>query len=163
MADMMPKEKVAPMVAVVEKKLSDTPVIEAPVVQSIEQQPGPEKATESPADDTPADPTGDFHQDLEIKTVVLEEVQPELPAGQTETVPVRKLTFTVGKQVFETNGITRATLMELFKICPRVGKKYGADKPREMLIKEFGVEHRTDLTEEQAERYTIRLREMLEG
>lgn len=108
---------------------------------------------------------------------ILEPEQPDLPAGQTETVPVQdpppftdreqpakpnKLTFTVGKQVFETNGITRATLMELFKICPRVGKKYGAEKPAEVLKKEFGLEHRTDLTEEQSERYLIRLREMLE-
>jgi len=75
----------------------------------------------------------------------------------------KKLTFTVGQQKFETNGITRAQLMELFKICPRVGKKCGAAKPAEILRKEFGLEHRVDLTEEQAERYYIRMREMMEG
>lgn len=73
-----------------------------------------------------------------------------------------KTIFTVGSQVFETNGITRAQMMELFKLYPRVAKKYGQEKAASVLKNEFQCEHRADLTEEQAEWYTIRLREMLE-
>ena len=74
-----------------------------------------------------------------------------------------KTTFTVGSQVFETNGINRAQMMELFKLYPRVAKKWGQEKAADVLKNEFHLEHRADLTEEQAERYTIRLQEMLEG
>ena len=75
----------------------------------------------------------------------------------------KKTTFTVGSHVFETNGINRAQMMELFKLYPRVAKKYGQEKAADVLKNEFGLEHRADLTEEQAERYTIRLKEMLDG
>ena len=75
----------------------------------------------------------------------------------------KKTVFTVGTQRFETNGINRAQMMELFKLYPRVAKKYGQEKAAEVLKNEFKLEHRADLTEEQAERYTIRLQEMLEG
>jgi len=83
---------------------------------------------------------------------------PDLPAGQP--VPARTVKFSIGKQQFETAGITRKQMVYLFDICHKVGKKYGAAKLREVLVKEFGVEHRADLTEEQAERYTIRMLEM---
>ncbi len=84
----------------------------------------------------------------------------DLPGGQP--TPTKKTVFTVGTQRFETNGITRAQMMELFKLYPRVAKKYGQEKAADVLKNEFKVEHRADLTEEQAERYAIRLQEMLE-
>ncbi len=87
----------------------------------------------------------------------------EAAAGTVQVLPPYSVTFTVGKQTFHTQGITRGTLMELFKICPRVDKKYGAGRHSEVLRKEFGVEHRTDLTEEMAERYFVRMKEMLEA
>ena len=75
--------------------------------------------------------------------------------------PTPKTIFTVGTQRFETNGINRQQMMELFKLYPRVAKKWGQEKAADVLKNEFHLEHRADLTEEQAERYEIRLREML--
>ena len=88
---------------------------------------------------------------------------PEGPLARWNKPEPRKTTFTVGSQVFETNGINRQQMMELFKLYPRVAKKYGQEKAADVLKNEFHLEHRADLTEEQAEQYTIRLREMLEG
>ena len=49
------------------------------------------------------------------------------------------------------------------RVLCELAKKYGQEKAADVLRNEFKLEHRADLTEEQAERYTIRLREMLEG
>ena len=89
----------------------------------------------------------------------------ERAPGQEALPPTAtpKTVFTVGAQRFETNGINRGQMMELFKLYPRVAKKYGQEKAGAVLKNEFHLEHRADLTEEQAERYTIRLKEMLEG
>lgn len=109
-----------------------------------------------------------------------EPVQETLPSTEREQPPIlnapyqpmtdaevkalpKKTRFTVGAQVFETNGINRQQMMELFKLYPRVAKKWGQEKAADVLKKEFNLEHRADLTEEQAEQYTIRLKEMLEG
>ena len=113
---------------------------------------------EPPVQETP--PSTEREQPLitqaEIET--LTEIRDRAQAS-----PPQKTTFTVGSQVFETNGINRAQMMELFKLYPRVAKKYGQEKAAAVLKNEFHLEHRDGLTEEQAERYTIRLREMLEG
>lgn len=106
------------------------------------------------------------HESLEKeRPPVRTEYQPmtdaEIKAIGTQSEPT-KTTFTVGSQVFETNGINRAQMMELFKLYPRVAKKWGPEKAADVLKNEFKLEHRADLTEEQAEMYTIRLREMLE-
>ena len=150
MADMMPREK-AP-----ESPAEDTPASPAEHAPVTADAPHPQSSTPAP----PA-AAGESGSEAAAGGTIQEPEQPDLPAGQP--APHAKLTFTVGKQVFETNGITRGTLMELFKICPLLGKKYVAETPSEVLRKEFGLEHRTDLTEEQGERFLIRMREMLEG
>ena len=153
MAELMPKEKVA-----------------VPVVV-IETAPGPETADLGLiAKDNPDIPLAMVENILVAKEEfkaglgepyqfgILEQEPIEKPAPSTP-----KTVFTVGSQRFETNGINRQQMMELFKLYPRVAKRYGQEKAANVLRNEFKLEHRADLTEEQAERYEIRLKEMLDA
>ncbi len=78
---------------------------------------------------------------------------PAAPTGQGV------LTFTIGPKTYQTRGITKSQLLEAFKLSEQVG----SDLAKAVLVKEFGVASRTDLTHAQADRYLIRLREVLEG
>lgn len=217
MAEMMPREKavtlsdgsaVAEMMkgsapAGIRTAMSDTPVTEAPPVQTIGQAtasaedtpPGPADQAPGTGDappsqsSTPAPPAvagesgseaaagvpphgqNDNYRpmaDAEIKAAATgqdgpaESTPPQDQLNLTGGL-VRTTRFTIGKQVFETAGIIRKQMVELFDLCPKVGKKYVASKPYDVLVAEFGLEHRADLTEDQAEQYTIRLKEMLEN
>jgi hypothetical protein len=146
MAALMPREKA-----------SDTPVIAATTIETNGQD-GVIEVTRVVVVDRDAGSASETAglQDPGAGVVILAPGQPDPPAQ-------KKTTFTVGSQVFETNGINRAQMMDLFKLYPRVAKKYGQEKAADVLKNEFNLEHRADLTEEQAERYTIRLQEMLEG
>lgn len=67
--------------------------------------------------------------------------------------------FTIGKQPFETQGMTEQQMRWSFDLEPQVEKRQkGLTK---IILKTFGVEHRYDLTEEQAEQFLIRLAETL--
>ena len=164
--ELMPREK---GVAV----LSDTLVKPAVVVKSIDQ-PTPKETVAKENPDIPASMIPDIlaakaefesgqGEPYRFGVLTDAEVKPAAPGQDPPSQATPKTVFTVGTQRFETNGINRAQMMELFKLYPRVAKKYGQEKAADVLKNEFHLEHRADLTEEQAERYTIRLKEMLEG
>ena len=75
------------------------------------------------------------------------------------------------KQVFELNGVTYMTagitkdqMLRLFGLCTRANKKTGQkDYDKKMLREEFGVTTKKDLTKEAAERYEVRLKEVVEA
>lgn len=66
----------------------------------------------------------------------------------------------------KTAGITKAQLAgsrELIKqLKAKYGDEEGPNKARDILVKEFDAEHRTDLTEEQAAKWLARLNDLLE-
>lgn len=68
-------------------------------------------------------------------------------------------TFDINGHQYTTAGITKAQLIDVFKLTPKVDKAKGKDTARTILLNEFQVQTRVDLTEEQAEKYLIRLRE----
>jgi len=149
MADLMPKELPAGKPSPAEDTPS-SPAEQAPVTDD-----APPQQTSTPA---PPAATVESGSEAAAGSMVVG-VDPAQP-GADRTV--RRTIFTVGAQRFETNGINRQQMMELFKLYPRVAKKHGQEKAADVLRNEFHLEHRADLTEEQAEMYTIRLKEMLE-
>lgn len=86
-----------------------------------------------------------------------------IPATTSPEKASPALRFLIGKQPFETAGVTKSQLLSIFTLCGKVdhrrGRNYSVD---EVLKKEFHVEHRTELDEEHAGRYIIRLQELLE-
>jgi hypothetical protein len=156
MADLMPREKV-----VLEVKV-DRDAGSADEKGGLQDPGGPVVIAVDPAKPGAAEPVQEPLPSTEREQS--DTPNTEAPPAESIGQPAqRKTTFTVGTQVFETNGINRQQMMELFKLYPRVAKKWGTEKAADVLRNEFHLEHRADLTEEQAEQYTIRLREMLEG
>ncbi len=171
MAELMPREKQPEMVVGLDQGSGVAAVMAGPApvgtkpAKSEPIRPEPEtievKAeTIPPVQETPPSTEREQPENGSINQQILERNEREAqepPMGRAKT------RFTVGTQVFETNGINRQQMMELFKLYPRVAKKYGQEKAADVLKNEFKLDHRADLTEEQAERYTIRLQEMIEG
>jgi hypothetical protein len=159
MADLMPKEKPV----VIEQ---DPPAEKQPKPETDDLERGPAVVFDAPA------PKPDAEAMMRKTDQVIIDVTQGAPGQSVQETPAStereqpakpKTRFTVGTQVFETNGINRAQMMELFKLYPRVAKRYGQEKAADVLKNEFHLEHRADLTEEQAEMYTIRLKEMLDA
>lgn len=80
-----------------------------------------------------------------------------------EVAPARTTRFVLNKANYTTAGITEAQMLDSFKQVPLVDKKMGKDYARDLLKREFGVVSRSDLTEDAAEKYLIRLGEILNG
>jgi hypothetical protein len=73
----------------------------------------------------------------------------------------RMTTFQIAKANYSTAGMTEQQMRLSFDLVPQVDRKLGKDACREMLKTEFGVVSRSDLTEEAAEKFLIRLQEIL--
>jgi len=81
-----------------------------------------------------------------------------------EAAPHARLTtFTISKSNYSTAGMTEQQMRQSFDLVPQVDRKIGKDYCRELLKTEFSVVSRSDLTEDRAERYLIRLQEILNG
>lgn len=80
-----------------------------------------------------------------------------------EVITAHTTRFTIAKAHYTTHGMTEAQMRESFRLVPLVDQKMGKDYAREVLKGEFGAVTRTDLTEEGAERFLIRLGEILHG
>jgi hypothetical protein len=93
-------------------------------------------------------------------------VTPARPEAEpaTAATPQRPVAFEIGTQQFHTCGITRKQMLALFDLAPKYNralKQKGADK--DVLAREFGLEHRADLTEAQAGQFITLLQRGLEG
>lgn len=78
-----------------------------------------------------------------------------------EVGPPRTLKFMLNKSNYETAGMTAGQLFASFGLVAQVDKRMGKNYARDMLKTEFGVISRSDLTEEAAERFLIRLKEVI--
>ena len=79
------------------------------------------------------------------------------------SVPDPVVTFDLNGVNYQTKGITKELLLETFQLVPAVNKKRGKKYAEGLLKAEFGVETRKDLTEEDAQKYIVRLTELLEA
>jgi len=89
-------------------------------------------------------------------TVAAQEVTPAM------SVPDPACTFELNGVQYQTKGITKDQLLTLFDLGPKANKRQG-DKhyDKKMLEAEFGLLTRKDLTAEAAEKYIIRLTEVI--
>jgi hypothetical protein len=71
------------------------------------------------------------------------------------------VTFEIGGRSYTTAGIEKTTLLAIFDAEAKL-EKIQKGLARTMLVKHFGVEHRTDLTEEQAQIYVRKLQEAIQ-
>jgi len=81
---------------------------------------------------------------------------------EVEALPIRTRVTINGKAYF-TMGCTAEQLLQAFTLSAAVDAKAGKQMAADLLLKEFGLKTRVDLTQEMAERYLIRLREIAEG
>jgi len=119
-------------------------------------------------DVTPTMPGGDPFPELEpreigpepelLPSTVVMEVSPAM------SVPDPANAFELNGVAYQTNGVTKDQMLAMFDLGPKANKKQG-DKgyDKKMLQAEFGVTTRKDLTAEGAERYIIRLTEVIEA
>lgn len=74
-----------------------------------------------------------------------------------------RIQFDIGKQHFDTAGVTKPQLLDIFKLTAKVDQKYKAKGPeyaKQVLFAEFDLHHRADLTAETADQYLVRLGEL---
>jgi hypothetical protein len=74
-----------------------------------------------------------------------------------------QITFELQGRPYVTAGITKEQLLATFDLAPKVDKKAGEGASKKVLAEFGGALSRTVLTEEQGERYLVRLREILES
>ena len=132
-----------------------------PAATGAHQEEGASKESPQAGDDPapgpyhPSDPVGGH---AGAAAPAAETSRSEAPAPK-EIQPTR---FQIGRQVFATNGITKEQMLATFKLVPRVDTKHGKDyAAANVLLKEFGCSSRTELTNEAAGRFIIRLQEIL--
>jgi hypothetical protein len=89
-------------------------------------------------------------------------IMPDAPAAPLQVVEEYTVSFEMNGTQYMTNGITKDQLKESFKLAPQVDRKAGKGTAAKLLHREFAREHRVDLTREEADRYLVRLREILE-
>jgi len=86
------------------------------------------------------------------------------PAEWPEQTRHPRLTkFTIAKATYSTAGMTEAQMRASFDLVRQINERYGKGTAEGMLRDEFKVSTRSDLTEEAAEKYLIRLVEMKEA
>jgi hypothetical protein len=83
------------------------------------------------------------------------------PAPPEPTKPETGASFEVNGVTYRTAGVTKNQFMSILKLCGRVDRAKGRDYAKNLLLKEFEIQTRVDLTEENAERFIIRLQEVL--
>jgi hypothetical protein len=94
---------------------------------------------------------------------------PPPPPVAPDTPPPLKVvdeyttSFEMNGTQYMTNGITKEQLKDTFRLAPQVDRKKGKGTAAKLLRTEFAYEHRVDLSSEEAERYLIRLREIVEN
>jgi len=82
--------------------------------------------------------------------------------GRAPTPPPAKgTTFEINGVAYHTAGITKEQLMGTLRKAPKVDAKHGKGYAAKLLLTEFEVQTRVDLTSEQAEQYLVRLDEIL--
>jgi hypothetical protein len=113
-------------------------------------------AVDTPGTPPPADRTG-------APVPVVPSSTPAHPAAVAEAPGDRTTLFELNGQRFATCGVTKDQMLELFRLCPQVDKKKNRGFAKKLLVDEFKVQTRSDLTNETAEQYSVRLREVLEG
>lgn len=78
------------------------------------------------------------------------------------SVPDPACVFELNGVQYQTNGITRDQLLMLFDLGPKANKRQNNKHyDKTLLSDEFGVTTRKDLTAEGAEKYIIRLQEVI--
>ena len=98
----------------------------------------------------------------------LSEPEPTAPAGEkaapvalevekTPPPPAGTLRFELNGKEIVTAGITKDTLFKTFKLGAMVDELEGKGRHKDLLGREFGVEHRHELTEAQGKRYVAEL------
>jgi len=159
-----------PALNLMPKKISEAPSAAPvePVGSGVTGESGVEEPRQ-PLDGTP-DPEvseqerweaflGLVEPDRKTTPAELEPIQPAPAPPVPRLAPRDIVRFTIGKQPFETQGMTEQQMRWSFDLEPQVEKRQkGLTK---MILKTFGVAHRYDLTEEQAEQFLIRLAETL--
>lgn len=75
----------------------------------------------------------------------------------------RVTTFTLNGVPYRTAGVGEKNFLQILKTCAKVDKAKGPKYSANLLLKEFDVQTRVDLTEEMAERFLVRLNEVLES
>jgi hypothetical protein len=154
-ADLMPKSKAS----VIVEEIVSTEDAAAPSGVEVA---GPQTTRSEELEDlaraqTPAEGTIQVSEAVDQP----ERVAAEAPAGGRETAAVSpELEVTINNHIFKTRGTTKAQLLDLFALEPRV-EKIQKGLTKAILKKEFGVDHRIELTADQGDQYLIRLREIL--
>jgi hypothetical protein len=81
---------------------------------------------------------------------------------EAEALPIRTR-VTINGKAYMTAGCTAEQLLKAFTLSAAVDAKAGKETAAWVLMKEFGLKTRVDLTAEMAERYLLRLREIVEN
>ena len=97
----------------------------------------------------------------------LSEPEPAAPAGEKAAPvalevektppPAGTLRFELNGKEIVTAGITKDTLFKTFKLGAMVDELEGKGRHKDLLGREFGIEHRHELTEAQGKRYVAEL------
>ena len=82
-------------------------------------------------------------------TLPLGHVQPALPAGA--------VTVEINGQLIVTGGITKSTLLKAYKMGAQLDELTRKGQAKELLGREFSLEHRHELTEEAGQKYVAAL------
>ena len=148
-----------------------------PVVPPLEPLPSPEslmprRIGESvPAPEAPPPPALASPTEAEMFEAMLglSETEPATPPTEREPVkasrepvegvqqPLAGLVITINGKEIVTAGITKDTLFKTFKLGAMVDELEGKGRHKDLLGREFGVEHRHELTEAQGKRYVAEL------
>jgi ERF superfamily len=86
-----------------------------------------------------------------------------LDVGGAIPPPARTTRFVIAKSNYATAGMTEPQMRASFDLVRLVNERYGKGKAEGLLRSEFQVVSRSDLTEEQAARYLVRLTELKEA
>lgn len=95
-----------------------------------------------------------------VEAVVTEIIPSPEPAP---VAPPGRVAFLIGKSTYETAGITAEQMLKTFDLAPKVDKARGKNTAAVLLKEEFGVGTRKDLTAEAADKYLVRLQELVDG
>lgn len=88
----------------------------------------------------------------------------EIRVGVGTAAAKGKVTFTYKNGSYSTQGMTKDQFVLSLDLAKKVAVKYkDPQKAHKLLVDEFGVSGRSDLTEETAERYCVRLRELVDS
>lgn len=95
---------------------------------------------------------------------VLDTTPPSTEVTPAMSVEDPACVFELNGVQYQTKGATKEQMLLMFSLAPKVNKKTGEKSyDKKLLAEEFGVTSRKDLTAEAAEKYIIRLEEVIQA